>query len=62
VDFLFKDVNPAGGQSSVNNMLHDPNLKAEGEVNEGAAQPEAPQQAEQATEGTEGAEEGTTEG
>jgi hypothetical protein len=32
--------------------MKDPNLKAEGEVNEGAAQPEAGQPAEQATEGT----------
>lgn len=46
-NFLFKDVNPAGGITGVNHMT-DPNVKAE-EVKEEAQAP-----AEQATEGTEG--------
>lgn len=62
--FLFKDVNPAGGQSSVDNMLHDPNVKA-AETNEQATEQQAAAESaaqDSATGATENAEEGGVEG
>lgn len=48
-NFLFKDVNPASGQSGVNNMLHDPNVKTEEQTAGEAAEATNEQATEQAT-------------
>lgn len=58
---IYEKVNPAGGQSCVNNMLHDPNVKAE-EANEQATEAAESAAQDAATGATESAEEGGAEG
>lgn len=56
------DVNPAGGQSCVNNMNIDPNVKAEGEAKEGAEAEALNAQESAAQDQATGAGEGESEG
>jgi hypothetical protein len=60
-NFLFKDVNPASGQSGVDNTMKDPNVKNEEAQQEAAAGESAAQDTAMEAK-QESAEEGTTEG
>jgi hypothetical protein len=57
----FKSLNPLADSPALNTMLHDPNVKVEGEVNEAANAQETASQ-DDATGANESAEEGTIEG